>query len=190
VQTELTKRESWAIVGWFSAWSQDPPASGIKRPSRSIRVLSMGRTPWSLERVDGSSWRSPNRRGLSVSTSHGASVRKRLRQDWSVVRANHLTLRATEGFARSLVEVMRLDLPVPDSSTLCRRAKTVRITLPKNAAGPLHLVLDSTGLKVSGEGEWKVRQHGYSKRRTWLKLHRAIDPQTHEIQAAMVSEPG
>ena len=96
----------------------------------------------------------------------------------------HLTLRATEGFARSLFELMGLDLPVPDYSTLCRRAGTLRITLPKKATGPLHLVLDSTGLKVYGEGEWKVRKHGYSKRRTWLKLHLAIDPQTHEIQAA------
>ena len=85
---------------------------------------------------------------------------------------------------------MGLDLPVPDYTTLCRRAATVRITLPKKADGPLHLVLDSTGLKVYGEGEWKVRQHGYSKRRTWLKLHLAVDPQTHEIQAAMVTEPG
>jgi Transposase DDE domain len=54
----------------------------------------------------------------------------------------------------------------------------------------LHLVCDSTGLTLYGEGEWKVRQHGYSKRRTWLKLHLAVDPQTHEIQAAMVTEPG
>jgi IS5 family transposase len=102
----------------------------------------------------------------------------------------HLTLRATEGFARSLFELMRLDLPVPDYTTLCRRAKTLCIDLPRQAEGPLHLVLDSTGLKVYGEGEWKVRQHGYSKRRTWLKLHLAIDPKTHEIQAAMVTEPG
>src|SRR5512135_2371457 len=102
----------------------------------------------------------------------------------------HLTLRATEGFARSLFELMMVHLSVPDSSTLCRRAKTVRIRLPKTAEGPLHLVLDRTGLKVYGEGEWKVRQHGYSKRRTWLKLHLAIDPETHEIQAALVSEPG
>jgi hypothetical protein len=102
----------------------------------------------------------------------------------------HLTLRATEGFARSLFEVMQVDLTVPDYTTLCRRAATVRITLPKKATGPLHLVLDSTGLKVYGEGEWKVRQHGYSKRRTWLKLHLAVDPQTHEIQAAMVTDPG
>jgi hypothetical protein len=102
----------------------------------------------------------------------------------------HLTLRATEGFARSLFGLMRLDLPVPDYSTLCRRSATVRVTLPRKAQGPLHLVIDSTGLKVYGEGEWKVRQHGYSRRRTWLKLHLAVDPRTHEIQAAMVSEPG
>ena len=102
----------------------------------------------------------------------------------------HLTLRATEGFARSLFGLMGADLPVPDYSTLCRRAATVRVRLPKKASGPLHLVIDSTGLKVYGEGEWKVRQHGYSKRRTWLKLHLAVDPQSHEIQAAMVTEPG
>ena len=102
----------------------------------------------------------------------------------------HLPLRATEGFAGSLFELMGVDLPVPDYSTLCRRAGTVRITLPKKATGPLHLILDSTGLKVYGEGEWKVRQHGYAKRRTWLKLHLAVDPETHEIQAAVVSEPG
>ncbi len=102
----------------------------------------------------------------------------------------HLPLRATEGFASSLLELMGSDLPVPDYSTLCRRAATVRITLPKRSTGLLHLVLDSTGLKVYGEGEWKVRQHGYSKRRTWLKLHLAVDPQTHEIQAAVMSEPG
>jgi Transposase DDE domain len=101
-----------------------------------------------------------------------------------------LPLRATEGFARSIFEVMGLGLDVPDYSTLCRRSRTLPITLPKQAEGPLHLVLDSTGLKVYGEGEWKVRQHGYSRRRTWLKLHLAIDPGSHEIRAAMVSEPG
>ena len=102
----------------------------------------------------------------------------------------HLPLRATEGFAGSIFGLMGLDLDVPDYTTLCRRAKALCISLPKKADGPLHLVIDSTGLKVYGEGEWKVRQHGYSKRRTWIKLHLAIDPATHEIQAAMVSEPG
>src|SRR3954454_6614615 len=102
----------------------------------------------------------------------------------------HLPLRATEGFATSLLGLMGADLPVPDYSTLSRRAATVRIRLPKRATGPLHVILDSTGLKVYGEGQWKARQHGYSKRRTWLKLHLAVDPETHEIQAAVVSEPG
>src|SRR5262249_43753535 len=91
---------------------------------------------------------------------------------------------------RSLFALMAVDLPVPDYTTLCRRAAAVRVTLPKRAEGPLHLVLDSTGLKVHGEGERKVRQHGYSKRRTWLQRHPAVDPQTHEIQAAMVTDPG
>jgi hypothetical protein len=85
---------------------------------------------------------------------------------------------------------MGLDLEIPDHTTLGRRAAAVRITRPKRAEGPLHLVLDRTGLKVYGAGEWKVRKHGYSKRRTWLKLHLAVDLGTHEIQAAVVSEPG
>jgi hypothetical protein len=102
----------------------------------------------------------------------------------------HLPLRATQGMARSVFELMGLALEVPHYSTLCRRAATAPIDLPRRATGPVHLVIDSTGLKVYGEGEWKVRQHGYSRRRTWRKLHPAIDPVSHEIQAALVTEPG
>jgi hypothetical protein len=102
----------------------------------------------------------------------------------------HLPLRATQGMANSIFELMGLGLEVPHYSTLCRRAATTRVDLPRRAEGPLHLVIDSTGLKVHGEGEWKVRQHGYSKRRTWRKLHLAIDPGSHEIVAAMMTEPG
>ena len=54
--------------------------------------------------------------------------------------------------------------------------------------GPVHAALDSTGLKIFGEGEWKVRQHGYSKRRTWRKLHLGVDSATHEIKAVVLSE--
>ena len=53
---------------------------------------------------------------------------------------------------------------------------------------PKHIVVDSTGLKVYGEGEWKVRQHGYSKRRTWRKLHLSVDENTHELQALVLTE--
>ena len=100
----------------------------------------------------------------------------------------HLPLRATQGLARSVFELMGLDLDVPHYSTLSRRAAELAVDLARKSKGPLHLVLDSTGLKVYGEGEWKVRKHGYSKRRTWRKLHLAIDAETHEIQAVMVTE--
>ena len=102
----------------------------------------------------------------------------------------HLSNRATEGFVRSLFELLHLDLVVPDHTTLSRRGKTVPVHLPKQAEGTLQLVLDSSGLKVYGEGEWKVRQHGWSKRRTWLKFHVGIDPESSEVQAAMLSEAG
>jgi hypothetical protein len=100
----------------------------------------------------------------------------------------HLSLRATEGFARSLFELMKLALPVPNYSTLSRRARSLSVKLPKQATGPLHIAVDSTGLKIYGEGEWKVRQHGYSKRRTWRKLHLAVDVVSGEIQAIVLSE--
>jgi hypothetical protein len=103
---------------------------------------------------------------------------------------DHLPRRATEGVARAFCEVMGSDLSVPDSSTLSRRAAPVRVTLPKRATGPLPLVLDRTGLKVDGQGEGKVRQHGSSPRRTWRKLPLAVAPGTPEIPAAMVRVPG
>jgi len=100
----------------------------------------------------------------------------------------HLPLRATQGMAASVFELMGLDLGVPHYSTLSRRAADLAVDLSRKSKGPLHLVLDSTGPKVYGEGEWKVRKHGYSKRRTWRKLHLAIDAESHEIQAVMVTE--
>ena len=77
-----------------------------------------------------------------------------------------LAYRATQGFAVSLFKLMALKLEVPDYTTLCRRATSVRTTLPKSNHQVRHIVLDSTGLKVYGEGEWQVRKHGHSKRRT------------------------
>ena len=102
----------------------------------------------------------------------------------------HLTNRGAEGFTLSLFRILEIGLEVPDHTTLSRRGKTIRVRLPKRSKGPLHLVLDSSGLKVYGEGEWKVRQHGWSKRRTWRKLHLALDSETNEIQAVVTSEAG
>lgn len=100
----------------------------------------------------------------------------------------HLPNRGVEGFVRSLFQIMKIGLPVPDHSTLSRRGKTLKVKLPKKASGSTNLVLDSTGLKIYGEGEWKVRKHGYSKRRTWRKLHLGADPENGEIQAVLLTE--
>jgi hypothetical protein len=100
----------------------------------------------------------------------------------------HLTHREVEGFMRSLFRLLHIPLTVPDHSTLSKRGQTLNVKLPKKAHGRLNIVLDSTGMKIYGEGEWKVRTHGASKRRTWRKLHVGVDPQSGELQAAVLTE--
>ena len=100
----------------------------------------------------------------------------------------HLTNRGVEGFVRSIFRMMKINLPVPDHTTLSKRGKDLKVNLPKKANQKLNIVMDSTGLKIYGEGEWKVRQHGVSKRRTWRKLHIGADPEDGEIRAVILTE--
>lgn len=94
----------------------------------------------------------------------------------------NLTLRALEGFINSLFKLMAESLKSPDYSCISKRAKTVEINYRAPSKGPVtHLVIDSTGLKVYGEGDWKMRKHGKEKRRVWRKLHLAVDAATHAI---------
>jgi len=96
--------------------------------------------------------------------------------------------RQAVGFVESVFKLMEIDLSVPDHSTLSRRLGTLTISLSvKPKDGARHVVIDATGIKIYGEGEWKTRQHGISKRRTWRKLHLAVDESTGEILAAEVS---
>jgi Transposase DDE domain len=100
-----------------------------------------------------------------------------------------LPYRQTEGLARSLVHLMEIDLEIPDYTSLAKRAASLRISLDVSRhTGPIDVVVDSTGLKVFGEGEWKMRAHGKSKRRTWRKLHLTINPDTQEIEAEVLTE--
>jgi IS5 family transposase len=100
-----------------------------------------------------------------------------------------LTNRAAEGLMRSLFQLAQVDLPVPDHTTLSRRGRKMSVRLPKRSRGePLHLAIDSSGLKVYGEGEWQVRQHGASKRRTWRKVHLAVDCASGLVMAVAVTE--
>ncbi len=96
--------------------------------------------------------------------------------------------RQCQGFLESIFELMGIDLSVPDHSTLSRRLSQLEVELPVvPKEGARHVVVDSTGVKVYGEGEWKTRQHGISKRRTWRKLHLGVDEATGEILAAVVT---
>jgi len=100
----------------------------------------------------------------------------------------HLPLRSTQGLVRSVLRLLGADLPAPHYSTLSRRAALLEVKLPRLSTGPLHLAVDSTGLKLYGEGEWKVRLHGKEKRRTWRKLHLMIDHTTHECVALSMTD--
>ena len=101
----------------------------------------------------------------------------------------HLALRQVEGFARSVFRLLELDLSVPDHSTLSRRGRAFAGRQPRAARhdGPVHVVLDSTGLQVFGQGEWDAEKHGRTPRQ-WRKLHLAVDAQTGEIVAHSLTD--
>src|ERR1700710_1428802 len=97
-------------------------------------------------------------------------------------------LRQTEGLIGSVIALLGLDLAVPDHSTLSRQAKTLEVPpLRRAGSGPLHLLVDSTGLKRRGAGEWLVEKHGTSRRRSWRKLHIGVDADSGEILAVAVT---
>ena len=102
----------------------------------------------------------------------------------------NLSLRATEGFMQSLVQRLEFtSLKCPSYTQLCRRASSLKIKIPRISNGnSLYMAIDSTGLKVYGEGEWHVKMHKASKRRTWRKLHVVIDPVTQEILEAELTD--
>jgi IS5 family transposase len=98
-----------------------------------------------------------------------------------------LSLRATQGFCQSIIRIMNLDVTCPDYTTLCRRQKGTKVEINPHLHGPIHLVFDSTGLNIFGDGEWQARQHGVSKRRVWRKLHLALDEKTGLILSSTIT---
>ena len=98
--------------------------------------------------------------------------------------AYNLSLRKTDGFITSMFQAMQLNLKCPDYTTMSRRAKDLNVAIQRlPTQGGIVIAADSTGVKVYGEGEWKVRQHGASKRRTWLKLHMAVNVQNLQVES-------
>lgn len=102
----------------------------------------------------------------------------------------HLTFRGAQGFLDSLLKILKTNLKAPNYTLVCKRQKHLKVDLPKalKSGEGLHIVVDSTGLKVFGEGEWKVRQHGYVTKRLWRKLHLAINSKTQMIEASELTE--
>jgi len=100
----------------------------------------------------------------------------------------NLPLRQLTGLVASLIKLAGLDWPVPDYTTLCRRQKTLKVELGgRPSSGGLRHLVDSTGIKMTGEGEWKTRKHGASCRRQWRKVHLGIDAATLDIRAIEVT---
>ncbi|MBB5692739.1 IS5 family transposase [Muricoccus pecuniae] len=95
-----------------------------------------------------------------------------------------LALRQTEGLIGSIIALLGLDLPVPDHTILSRRAETLEVPQLQPGTRPIHLLVDSTGLRVCGPGEWLVEKHGTRTRRSWHKLHIGVDADTGRIVAA------
>jgi hypothetical protein len=100
-----------------------------------------------------------------------------------------LALRQTIGFIQSLLKLAGLGWSIPDYSTLSRRQQTLQVKIPyQKSSGALHLLVDSTGIKMLGEGEWKTKKHGAEYRRQWRKVHLGIDAETLQIRAIEVTD--
>jgi len=105
-----------------------------------------------------------------------------------------LAYRQAEGLIGSMISLLGLTLRVPDHTTLSRRCATLIVPRPQantigagDDAQPLHLLVDSTGLKLCGAGEWLVEKHGTRTRRSWRKLHLGVDANTGQIVAATLT---
>ncbi len=145
--------------GSLTAWFTDEAIEGWRAAPRT--------TP------GGQPWYSP----LAILT--GLTVRAVFR----------LALRQTEGLIGSIIGLLGLELRVPDHSTLSRRVKTLEVPRPqpRRDGEPLHLLMDSTGLRLCGAGEWLLEKHGTKTRRSWRKLHIGVDAETSQIVAASLT---
>jgi hypothetical protein len=170
-KSEKEEKEQYRIVNW-SEYNQ----SLIKRGSLTIWIEEESVSSWYHE--------GPLQKGAQYYYSDSC-----IECLLGLKAVFHLAYRQLEGFSNSVLQLMGYQIEVPCYTQICRRAKALDIDLaiPKTR-GSLHLVFDSTGLKVYGEGEWKVRKHGYSKRRTWRKLHLGIDEKTGYIHAVVLTE--
>ncbi len=143
---------------------------------RARGSLTMWFTPEAVE-----AWTAEPRTGQSGQPTYSALAIAAALTLRAVFR---LALRQTEGLIASILQLLGLDLPVPDHSTLSRRAETLDVARPKAGSAPMHLLVGSTGLRLCGAGEWLEEKHGSKRRRAWRVLHLATDANTGRIVAS------
>ena len=162
----MAKKSVYRIKNW-----KEYNASLVARGSLTLWLSEDARAGWLYQ--------GPQQQGHPVVFSDAA-----IETALTIRAVYRLPLRQTEGFLQSVFALLGSSLPVPDYTTLCKRAADLCIDLCRRGSGePLHLVIDASGLKVYGEGEWKVKMHGKSRRRAWRKIHLGIDARTGEIVA-------
>jgi Transposase DDE domain len=143
-----------------------------ERGSLTVWVTPEAIAAWQAP-ATGQRGRSPVYSDLAIETGH--LLRLAFSRPW----------RQTKGLLRSMAALLGVSLPIPDHTTFSRRSAGLSFaTERKPSAGPVHVVIDSTGLKVYGAGEWQAEKHGERGRRTWRKLHLAVDPDSNEILAS------
>jgi hypothetical protein len=130
-------------------------------------------------------WQAGPRTGRGAQPSYSALAIAKALTLRAVFR---LALRQTEGLIGSVLRLLGLDLPAPDHSTLSRRAETLEVPRPRCGREPVHLLVDSTGLRLCGPGEWLEEKHGTKRRRAWRVLHLATDADTGRIAASALTD--
>lgn len=108
---------------------------------------------------------------------------------WIIKTVYRLPLRALQGFMQSILNLMGTNLASPNYTLFSKRAKEAADSLPRlSNVRPMEIAIDSSGLKIMGEGEWKVKIHGADKRRSWIKIHIGVDTRTQELAAVEVTD--
>src|ERR671917_1103247 len=184
-------RLSWTVPPASTPWSwntdlaisrpimvmltRTAPSAGLDNPHRgTVMPLRAVHPIWFTPEAV-AAWKAGPRTGRGARHSYSALAIATALTLRAVFR---LALRQTEGLIASVLQLLGLDLPVPDHSTLSRRAATLEVPRPKAGSAQVHLLVDSTGLKLCGPGEWPTEKHGTKRRRAWRVLHLATDADT------------
>jgi hypothetical protein len=154
-------RAHYRVKNW-----RDYDAALRRRGDLTVWVTSAAMAAWTPPRNDR---RGRPQKYSEIAVETGLMLRLAFGRPW----------RQTEGMLASIMRLLGLDLPVPDHTTFSRRSADLTVARAVSIArGPVNVVIDSTGLKVFGAGEWQLEKHGRKERRTWRKLHLAVDPDT------------